>query len=95
MHFSDGTLTPSNRYSINSWAHKHIDEGCSPNSTDNGNIGTMFRYKYDNAHMFQKFVSAVNNQSNYNRDGIVRAIPIIVYHTLGFEQKWDFCLLSW
>jgi hypothetical protein len=32
--------------------------------------------------MFQKFVSAVNNQSNYNIDGIVRAIPIIVYHTL-------------
>ena len=83
-YFSDGTLTPSNRYSINSWAHKHIDEGCSTNSTDNGNIGTctMFRYKYDNAQMFQKFVSAVNNQSNYNNDGIVRAIPIIVYHTL-------------
>ncbi|MFL6403426.1 MAG: hypothetical protein ACJ71M_08120, partial [Nitrososphaeraceae archaeon] len=29
-----------------------------------------------------KFVTAVNNQSNYNKDGIVRAIPIIVYHTL-------------
>ena len=83
-YFNDGTLTPSNRYSINSWAHKHIDEGCSPNSIDNVNIGTctMFRYKYDNAQMFQKFVSAVNNQSNYNIDGIVRTIPIIVYHTL-------------
>jgi peptidoglycan/xylan/chitin deacetylase (PgdA/CDA1 family) len=83
-HFSDGTLTPSNRYSINSWAHKHIEEGCSANSADNGNIGTCarFRYKYDNAQMFEKFVTAVNNQSNYNRDGIVRAIPIIVYHTL-------------
>jgi hypothetical protein len=32
--------------------------------------------------MFQKFVAAVNNESNYNNDGIVRAIPIIVYHTL-------------
>jgi peptidoglycan/xylan/chitin deacetylase (PgdA/CDA1 family) len=84
MHFSDGTLTPSNRYSINSWAHKHIDEGCSTNSADNGNIGVCnrFRYKYDNAQMFEKFVTAVNNQSNYNKDGIVRAIPIIVYHTL-------------
>ena len=84
IYFSDGTLTPSNRYSINSWAHKHIDEGCSTSGIDNVNIGscTMFRYKYDNAQMFQKFVSAVNNQSNYNIDGIVRAIPIIVYHTL-------------
>jgi hypothetical protein len=32
--------------------------------------------------MFQKFITAVNNQSNYNNDGIVRAIPIIVYHIL-------------
>jgi peptidoglycan/xylan/chitin deacetylase (PgdA/CDA1 family) len=84
MHFSNGTLTPSNRYSINSWAHKHIDEGCSASSADNGNIGvcTKFRYKYDNAQMFEKFTTAINNQSNYNEDGVVRAIPIIVYHTL-------------
>jgi peptidoglycan/xylan/chitin deacetylase (PgdA/CDA1 family) len=83
-HFSDGTLTPSNRYSINSWAHKHIEEGCSTNSADNGNTGTCarFRYKYDNTQMFEKFITAVNNQSNYNKDEIVRAIPIIVYHTL-------------
>jgi hypothetical protein len=32
--------------------------------------------------MFHIFVSAVNNQSNYNSDRIVRAIPIIVYHIL-------------
>ncbi len=32
--------------------------------------------------MFHKFVSGVNNQSNYNKDGIVRTIRIIVYHTL-------------
>jgi peptidoglycan/xylan/chitin deacetylase (PgdA/CDA1 family) len=84
MHFSNGTLSPSNKYSINSWAHKHIDEGCSTNILNNDNIGTCtrFRYKYDNAQMFDKFITAVNNQSNYNKDGIVRAIPIIVYHTL-------------
>jgi peptidoglycan/xylan/chitin deacetylase (PgdA/CDA1 family) len=84
-HFSDGTLTPSNRYSINSWAHKHIEEGCSANSVDNGNIGTCttVRHEYNNAKMFQKFVKAVNSQNNYNnKDGIVRSIPIIVYHTI-------------
>jgi hypothetical protein len=32
--------------------------------------------------MFQKFVNAVNTENIYNKDGIVRAIPIIVYHTL-------------
>jgi hypothetical protein len=27
-------------------------------------------------------IVSANNQSNYNKDGIARAIPIIVYHTL-------------
>ena len=84
MHFSDGTLTPSNRYSINSWAHKHVDKTCSldTTNTDTGSCTNIVRHEYDNAQMFHKFVSAVNNQSNYNNDGMVRAIPIIVYHIL-------------
>ena len=82
--FNDGTLTHSNRYSINSWAHKHIDEGCSASSADNGDAGNCksFRYEYDNAQMFEKFITAVNSQYSYNNDGIVRAIPIIEYHTI-------------
>jgi peptidoglycan/xylan/chitin deacetylase (PgdA/CDA1 family) len=86
--FSDGTLTPSNRYSINSWAHKHIDEGCSANGNDGGGSTSdsdtckKFRYEYDNAQMFEKFITAVNSQYSYNKDGIVRAIPIIVYHII-------------
>ena len=82
--FNDGTLTPSNRYSINSWAHKHIDEGRSANSSDNGDTGNCksFRHDYDNAQMFEKFITAVNSQFSYNKDGIVRAIPIIIYHTI-------------
>ena len=83
-YFINGTLTPSNRYSINSWAHRHIERECISNSGD-GDTGTctnVVRYKYNNAQMFQKFITAVNNQTNYNKDGIVRAIPIIIYHTL-------------
>jgi peptidoglycan/xylan/chitin deacetylase (PgdA/CDA1 family) len=83
MYLNDGTLTPSNRYSINSWAHKHIEKTCSPDTSDtNTDTCTTVRHEYDNAQMFKKFVTAVNNQSNYNSDGIVRAIPIIVYHIL-------------
>jgi peptidoglycan/xylan/chitin deacetylase (PgdA/CDA1 family) len=83
-HFNDGTLTPSNRYSINSWAHKHVEKSCSPDTADSdtGSCTNVVRHEYDNAQMFQKFITAVNNQSNYNKDGIVRAIPIIVYHIL-------------
>jgi peptidoglycan/xylan/chitin deacetylase (PgdA/CDA1 family) len=86
---SDAELTPANRYSINSWAHKHIDEGCSANGNNGGSSSSSdsdtckkFRYEYDNAQMFVKFVTAVNSQYSHNNDGIVRAIPIIVYHTL-------------
>ena len=84
MYLHDGEVIPENRYSINSWAHKHIDEGCSANSVDNGDSDNCdkFRFEYNNAQMFQKFVSAVNSQYSYNKDGIVRAIPIIVYHIL-------------
>ena len=61
-HFNDGTLTHSNRYSINSWAHKHIEEGCSPDAsgTDTDTCTTV-RHAYDNAQRFDKFITAVNN----------------------------------
>jgi peptidoglycan/xylan/chitin deacetylase (PgdA/CDA1 family) len=88
-YLSDGELAPANRYSINSWAHKHIDEGCSANSNDASSSSSSdsdackkFRYEYNNAQMFQKFVTAVNSEYSYNKDGVTRAIPIIVYHTL-------------
>jgi hypothetical protein len=51
-------------------------------NTDTGTCTNIVRHEYDNAQMFQKFVSATNSQYNYNKDGVVRAIPIIVYHTL-------------
>jgi peptidoglycan/xylan/chitin deacetylase (PgdA/CDA1 family) len=82
--FSDGTLTPSNRYSINSWAHKHIETGCFSTSTTGENAGTcsIVRQEYNNAQMLNKFVTAVNSQDIYNKEGIVRAIPVIVYHII-------------
>src|ERR1051325_4007954 len=84
-YLNDGGVIPESKYSINSWAHKHIEETCPGNIADNGNSDNctnVIRREYDNAQMFQKFVSAVNSQYNYNKDGILRAIPIIVYHTL-------------
>ena len=43
---------------------------------------TIVRHEYDNAQMFEKFITAVNSQDDYNNDGIVKAIPIIVYHII-------------
>ena len=78
---NDGEQIAENRYSINSWAHKHIDEGCSANSSDNGNSGTCdrFRFEYNDAQMFQKFVSAVNSQYSYTFCLLFIISPSIIY----------------
>ena len=92
-YFNNGTLTPSNRYSINSWAHKHVVRECihqeqrtqqeeCPPCPPHDRTCTIIRHEYNNTQMFEKFVTAVNSQYSYNKDGIVRAIPIIIYHTI-------------
>jgi peptidoglycan/xylan/chitin deacetylase (PgdA/CDA1 family) len=74
----NGKLNRENRYSINSWSHNHID---GPWSYDTQScMDNTCRY-YNNDQMFDRFVNAVNSQDEYNIDGTVRAIPIIVYHT--------------
>jgi peptidoglycan/xylan/chitin deacetylase (PgdA/CDA1 family) len=66
----------SSRYAINSWSHKHIE-----GPYDYGNLSCIdICQYYNNSQMFKKFVEAVNSQNKYNEDGIIRAIPIIVYH---------------
>lgn len=32
--------------------------------------------------MLERFLADVNSQNNYNKNGIIRAIPIVVYHTI-------------
>ncbi|MFL6431671.1 MAG: hypothetical protein ACJ71X_09475 [Nitrososphaeraceae archaeon] len=52
---------------------------CSPDTGDS-DTGTcnVVQHKYNNA----QFITAVNSQNTYNKGGIVRAIPIIVYHII-------------
>jgi peptidoglycan/xylan/chitin deacetylase (PgdA/CDA1 family) len=43
---------------------------------------------YDNDNeMYEEFVNVVNSQQNFNRDGIIRAIPIIAYHDLDYGYR--------
>jgi peptidoglycan/xylan/chitin deacetylase (PgdA/CDA1 family) len=41
----------------------------------------------DDNKMYEEFVNVVNSQENFNRDGIVRAIPIIAYHDLDYGYR--------
>jgi len=70
--------TVANSYSINGWSHRHIQGHYS--SEDRLCYGRC--YYYNNSQMLTRFISAVSSQDRYNNNGTVRAIPIIIYHTI-------------
>ncbi len=62
----DNTYTSSNRYSLNVFSHYGWDNN----------------YKHDKSKILAEFIEWVNNQTQYNNDGEINAIPIIVYHNI-------------
>lgn len=69
-----GGLTYANRYSIRGWSH---DMSRLVNS-------------YTDEELFDRFVKVVNSQSKYNKDGVINAIPIIIYHRAGDSGVVDY-----
>jgi peptidoglycan/xylan/chitin deacetylase (PgdA/CDA1 family) len=69
-----GGLTYPNRYSIRGWSH---DMSRLVNS-------------YTDEELFDRFVKVVNSQSKYNKDGVINAIPIIIYHRAGDSGVVDY-----
>jgi hypothetical protein len=69
-----GDLTYANRYSIQGWSH---DLSRQVNS-------------YDDPALFDRFIQVVNSQSEYNKNGIIKAIPIIIYHRAGDSGVADY-----
>ena len=69
-----GDLTYANRYTIQGWGH---DLSRLVNS-------------YDNPALFDRFIEVVNSQSEYNKNGIIKAIPIIIYHRAGDSGVADY-----
>ena len=65
-YYDNGTLTYANRYVIREWSHNYQDAAYAHNSTK----------------IFQIFVQAVNNQTTYNGNGTIGAIPIVAYHNI-------------
>ena len=63
----EGKLNYANKYSIRGWSH---DLSRRQNS-------------YDNAALYDRFIQVVNSQFEYNKNGTINAIPIIIYHRAG------------
>jgi hypothetical protein len=70
-------LTFDNRYSIKSWSHRHID---GIYSSLEGGVCSGICHSFNNAQMLQKFIADVNSQLQYNKNGVINAIPIVIYH---------------
>ena len=70
-YFDDGTLTYANRYSIREWSHDSADK----------------EYLDNDQRTFEEFVKVVNSQDNFNKNGIIKAIPIIAYHDLDYNGR--------
>jgi peptidoglycan/xylan/chitin deacetylase (PgdA/CDA1 family) len=66
-YYDNGTLTYANRYVVREWSHNHQDVA----------------YAHNNNKIFQIFVQIVNNQTAYNGNGTIDAIPILAYHRIG------------
>jgi peptidoglycan/xylan/chitin deacetylase (PgdA/CDA1 family) len=65
--YSDnGTLNYANRYDIKERTHNALDK----------------RYSHNDTQIFNKFVELVNSQINFNKNGIINAVPIIGYHDI-------------
>jgi hypothetical protein len=64
-------LTYANRYSIREWSHDSVDK----------------EYLDNDQTTFEKFVEVVNSQDNFNKNGIIKAIPIIAYHDLDYGER--------
>jgi polysaccharide deacetylase len=60
-------ITYANKFTINGWSQ---DFSRMVNS-------------YNDAGLFKRFINVVNSQDKYNEDGLINAIPIIIYHRIG------------
>ena len=63
-----GNVIYESRYNIKNWSDRPKPESHQTNVV------------YGNSQMFSQFVLEVNLQSNYNKNGCINAIPIVVYH---------------
>lgn len=70
-YFDNGTLTSANRYSL-------------PVVTD---YQAQTQYRDNNTKIFEIFVEAVNAQTQFNTNGTINAIPIMVYHNIDYKNS--------
>ena len=72
----NGEVKYENRYDIVNWSDRPKAQGANQIATP-----------MNNAQMFTQFVQEVNLQSEYNKNGCIEAIPIVVYHNFLVDKN--------
>jgi peptidoglycan/xylan/chitin deacetylase (PgdA/CDA1 family) len=67
----NGTPTYANKYSIRNWSHDF----------------EKVENSYTNSQALDRFIDIVNSQIKYNKGGTIKAIPIIMYHSIGDSKE--------
>src|SRR5215211_645546 len=98
-YFSDGTLTPTNKYAIKEWSHDREHDKIYENSYEDKKKDPHGK-KVSKA-VLEKFIEVVNSQNKFNKNGEINAIPIVGYHKIDtgkdyytsqelFEQEMEY-----
>jgi peptidoglycan/xylan/chitin deacetylase (PgdA/CDA1 family) len=77
-------LHPADRYSISAINHASKIQQQQPQQVSLNDNPTSLSSSSSSSSL-DNFIRIVNSESKYNRNGIVNAIPIIVYHQIGSE----------
>jgi peptidoglycan/xylan/chitin deacetylase (PgdA/CDA1 family) len=77
-------LHPADRYSISAINHASKIQQQQPQQVSLNDNPTSLSSSSSSSSL-DNFIQIVNSESKYNRNGIVNAIPIIVYHQIGSE----------
>jgi len=70
----NGKLNYANKYSIRGWSH---------------DLSRKINL-YDNPALFDRFIQVVNSQSQYDKNGTMKVIPIVIYHRAGDTEAVDY-----
>lgn len=77
----DGKPTPTNKYAMKEWSHDR------EHNRINDEIKEDPHGEEVSQALFDKFVQIVNDQSSFNNNGEINAIPIIGYHKISTDDS--------
>ena len=66
-----GKTTFANIYSVIGWSHDYERK----------------IHSYNDSKMYNRFTQVVDSQTDFNKDGIINAIPIIIYHRIDNSRE--------